>query len=62
MYNPNMINYNIPIQNMQNPANSQMLHQMQNNMIPNYNPSVNIPISEPPKKERLRLKMTQEEK
>lgn len=54
-----MMNYNMNIPNIPNP---QIIHQMNNNMIPNMNPSMNIPVVDFVKKERLRLKMTQEEK
>jgi len=60
MYNQNMMNYNVPVQNPN--SNPQISQQMHPNMIPNINPSINVSMSEPPKKERLRLKMTQEEK
>jgi len=52
----------MPIPNMQNTNIPQIIHPMHNNMIPNMNPSMNIPLKELPKKERLRLKMTLEEK
>lgn len=61
MFKQNML-YNIPIQNIQIPGNSQILNQMHNNVNPTMIPSINNPMPEPPKKERLRLKMTQEEK
>jgi hypothetical protein len=52
----------MPIPNIQNTAIPQIIHPMHNNMISNMNSSMNIPLTEPPKKERLRLRMTQEEK
>jgi len=64
LLNQPMMNYNIPTQKNLNPANPQILHQhqMQSNMNQNFNPAMNMPLQELPKKERLRLKMTQEEK
>lgn len=60
MYNPNVMNYNMP---GQNPNSNMQIHPSMNpNVIPNYPPGINVPIAEPIKKERLRLKMTQEEK
>lgn len=56
MYNQNMMGYNVPHQNQQN--NPQM-NPLQNSL---NNPQLNQQHAEAPKKERLRLKMTPEEK